>query len=132
MPSLFVEKSFIYAIHGRILRVRRSRWLSDKESACSAGNSETPVRLLGWEDPLEKEVVLLPEKSHGQRSLVGYSPWGCKRVGHDLATKQQQQLKPRNKLSHLWKTGFSTRINWLSRYFNGEENRLFNKWCQGN
>ena len=22
--------------------------------------------------------VLLPEKSHGQRSLVGCSPWGCK------------------------------------------------------
>ena len=21
--------------------------------------------------------VLLPGKSHGQRSLVGYSPWGC-------------------------------------------------------
>ena len=30
------------------------------------------------------------EKSHGQRSLVGYSPWGPKRVGDDLATKQQQ------------------------------------------
>ena len=45
------------------------------------------VRSLGWEDPLEKEVVFLPEKSHGQRSLVGYSPCGCKRVGHDLATK---------------------------------------------
>ena len=22
--------------------------------------------------------VLVPEESHGQRSLVGYSPWGCK------------------------------------------------------
>jgi len=21
---------------------------------------------------------------------MGYSPWGCKRVGHNLATKQQQ------------------------------------------
>ena len=31
--------------------------------------------------------VFLPGKSHGQRNLVGYSPWGCKRVGHDLATK---------------------------------------------
>ena len=28
-------------------------------------------------------------KSHGQRSLSGYSPWGCKRIGHDRATKQQ-------------------------------------------
>ena len=26
----------------------------------------------------------------GQRSLAGYSPWGRKRVGRDLATKQQQ------------------------------------------
>ena len=29
--------------------------------------------------------VLLPGKSHGWRSLVGYSPWGC-RVGHDWVT----------------------------------------------
>ena len=29
--------------------------------------------------------VLLPGKSHMQRSLVGRSPWGCK-VGYDLAT----------------------------------------------
>ena len=43
---------------------------------------ETWVRSLGWEDPLEKEMAIhpvpLPGKSHGQRSLVGYSPWGCK------------------------------------------------------
>ena len=43
---------------------------------------ETPVQSLGWEDPLEKEMattpVLLPGKSHGWRSLVGYSPWGHK------------------------------------------------------
>ena len=32
---------------------------------------------------------LLPGKSHGQRNLVGYSPWSCKRVKHDLATKEQ-------------------------------------------
>ena len=43
---------------------------------------DTWVRALGWEDPLEKEMastpVLLPGKSHGQRSLVGYSLWGRK------------------------------------------------------
>ena len=33
---------------------------------------------------------LLHGKSHGQRSQAGYSPWGHKRVGQDLATKQQQ------------------------------------------
>jgi len=28
-------------------------------------------------------LVFLPGKFHGQRNLAGYSPWGCKRVGHD-------------------------------------------------
>ena len=45
---------------------------------------ETRVRSLGQEDPLEKEMattpVLLPGKSHGQGSLVGYSPWGRKEL----------------------------------------------------
>ena len=58
------------------------------------------VPSLGPEDPLEKErlptPVFLPGESHGQRSLVGYSPQGCKRLfcqlGHDLATKQPHGL----------------------------------------
>ena len=29
------------------------------------------------------------EKFHGQRNMVGYSPGGLKRVGHNLVTKQQ-------------------------------------------
>ena len=33
---------------------------------------------------------ILSGKFHGQRSLAGYSPWGHKRVGQDLVTKQQQ------------------------------------------
>ena len=36
--------------------------------------------------------VFLPGKSHGQRSLVGFSPRGLKRFGHDLATKQQRSV----------------------------------------
>ena len=43
---------------------------------------ETRVRSLGWEDPLEKEMAIhsrtIAWKIHGQRSLVGYSPWGHK------------------------------------------------------
>jgi len=33
----------------------------------------------------EPSPVFFPGKPHGQRSLGGYSPWGHKRVGHDLA-----------------------------------------------
>ena len=39
---------------------------------------ETPVQSLGWEDGLEGTPVFLPGKSHGQRSLAGYAPWGHK------------------------------------------------------
>ena len=49
---------------------------------CLPAMLETWVRSLGCEDPLEKEMathlVSLPGKSHGQRNLAGYSPWGCK------------------------------------------------------
>ena len=44
---------------------------------------ETQVQSLGWEDPLEKgmatTLVFLPGEFHGQRILVGYSPWGRKK-----------------------------------------------------
>ena len=43
---------------------------------------ETWVQSLGWKIPCRRAwqptPVLLPEESHGQRSLAGYSPWGCK------------------------------------------------------
>ena len=47
-----------------------------------SAKQETPVQFLGQEDTLEKgmpiHLVFLPGKSHGQRSLAGYSPWGHK------------------------------------------------------
>ena len=53
---------------------------------------ETWVQFLGWEDPLEKEMVIhsniLPWKIPETKEPVGYSPWGHKRVRHELATKQ--------------------------------------------
>ena len=43
---------------------------------------ENQVQSLGWEDPWKTELqpipVFLPGESHGRRSLVGYSPRGCK------------------------------------------------------
>ena len=48
------------------------------------------VGMIPWRRKWPPSPVFLPEKSHGQRSLAGYCPWGLKRVGRDLATKQQQ------------------------------------------
>ena len=55
---------------------------------------ETWVWSLGGEDPLEEEMATplqysCLENPQGQRSLVGYSPWGH-RVRHDWATKHTQ------------------------------------------
>ena len=52
------------------------------------------VQYLGWKDSQRRKwqptPVFLLGKSHGQRSLAGNSLWGCKRVNHDLTTKQQR------------------------------------------
>ena len=52
----------------------------DKESACNAGDlGSTP----GSGRPPEEEngyPLILPGELHGQRSLAGYSRWGCKEL----------------------------------------------------
>ena len=49
------------------------------------------VEKIPWSRKWQPTPVFLPGKSHGHRSLVGYSPWGHKRAGHDSETKQQQE-----------------------------------------
>ena len=61
-------------------------WFSGKESACSAGDTgdagSGSGRSLGsGKSPGSgngNPLLLLPGESHGQRRLVGYSPWDCK------------------------------------------------------
>ena len=70
---------------------------------------ETGVQSLGWEDPLEKETEtcssILAGKSYGQRTLVGYSPWGCKRLRYNLA-KNDNNDPPSKFHIHLGRTFF--------------------------
>ena len=67
-------------------------WLSGKESAsqCRRNGFNPWVGEISWRRKWQPTLVFLPGKSHGQRKLVGYSPWGHKRVRQDLKTKQQQ------------------------------------------
>ena len=48
------------------------------------GMQETQVRIQSWEDSVDTEMGthsnILSGESHGQRSLVGYSPWGHKKL----------------------------------------------------
>ena len=58
-------------------------WLSGKESPCQCRRGRRlrfnpRVRKIHWRRKWHSTPVFLPGKSHGQRSLVGYSPWGYK------------------------------------------------------
>ena len=76
--------------------VSLARWLSGKESACRRRRLglnpgfDPWVRKIPWRRKWRLIPGFLSEKSHGQRSLVGYSPGGHKRIRGDLATEQQQ------------------------------------------
>ena len=63
---------------------------------CERPGFDPWVGKIPWRRKLQPTPVSLPGKSHGQRTLVGYSPQGCKRVRHVLATKQQQQRDNRH------------------------------------
>jgi len=71
------------------LNAGRLPWcLSGKESACSEGAARDMGLIPGsGRSPGggngKCTPVFLPGESHGQRSLVGYSPKGHKKIGHD-------------------------------------------------
>ena len=67
-------------------------WLSAKEPACPCkrrgfGPGRSPEE--GMAPP---SSILAWKSSHGQRSLVDYSPWGCEESDTTEVTEQQQRL----------------------------------------
>ena len=62
------------------------KWLSGEESACQCRRRRRHrthgfdpwVGKIPWRRKWQHTLVLLPGESYGQRSLEGYSPWGCK------------------------------------------------------
>ena len=52
------------------------------------------VGKIPWRRKWQPSPVFLHGKPHGQRSLVGYSPWGSQRVGHNQMSKQQEDSNP--------------------------------------
>ena len=64
------------------------RWLNGKEPTCrcrkcSRCRFDPWVRKIPWRRAWQPAPVFLPGESHGQRNLVGYSPWGRKIAGRD-------------------------------------------------
>ena len=70
------------------------RWLSGKVSACQWRRHKFDpwVRKIPWRRKWQPTPVFFPEKSHGQKRLVGYSLWGHKELDmteHDTQTASQ-------------------------------------------
>ena len=50
------------------------------------------VRKIPWRRKWQPAPVFLPEEFHGQRNLVGYSPWGLRESDMPEKLIQQQKL----------------------------------------
>ena len=67
------------------------RWLSGKNTPAKTRDAGYAVLVhlwvgkISWRKRWQPTPIFFPRKSYGQKSLVGYSPWGCKKVGHDCA-----------------------------------------------
>ena len=81
----------VHLIKLEVIKTNRGlyRWLIGKEFTCQCGRGrfDPGVRKIPWRMQWLPTLVFLPGKSQKQRNLVGYSPWGCRRAGHDLATE---------------------------------------------
>ena len=78
-------------VSGQVLEPAASLVAQRKEipsCQCRRLRFKTWVRKIPGRRNWQPTPLFLPRESHGQRSLVDCSPWGCKRIRHDLATKQ--------------------------------------------
>ena len=55
-------------------------WRSGKESVCQMQETQETWVLskIPWTRKWQPTSVFLPGRSHGQRRLAGYIPWGCR------------------------------------------------------
>ena len=70
------------------------KWHSGKEPTCLCGRYKRLrfnlwVWKIPWRQNWQPTPVFLPGKLHGQRSLVGYHPWGLKRVRLNCMTEHR-------------------------------------------
>ena len=78
---------------------------------------DQPWYFFGRNDAKAETPVLLPGKSQGQRSLVGYSPWGCKEL--DMTEWLHFHFHfQRVDASELWCWRRFLRVPWTARRSN--------------
>ena len=64
------------------------------------------VEKIPWRRKWQPKPALLPGKFHGQRSFMGYNPWGCKEV--DTLSTHTSHIECSLCEKYCWKYTFST------------------------
>ena len=75
-PFFFLGPPCFYLLFPIFVFIGFPRWLSDKDSACKAGDMDSFDPWVGkipWRRKWQPTPVFLSGESHGQRSLAGYS-----------------------------------------------------------
>ena len=76
-PALFSTKKVGYNWHSPL--PSHLYFTDNKESTCNEGDTvHLLVAKIPWRREWKHIPIFLPGEFHGQRSLVDYSPWGCK------------------------------------------------------
>ena len=94
IPPTFPSPGLPRWLHG----IKRERKEKEICLQCRRWGFNPWVRKFPWRRKLQPSLVFLSQKSHGQRSLVGYSSWGRRRVKHDLTPEHQHDPFP------VWRT----------------------------
>ena len=115
LHSHFREEEWLWADQIQIqdfLILKLPWWLSVKESACQCRRYGIHpwFRKIPWRREWQLTPVFLPGKSHGQRRLAGYSPWGHKE------SDMTERLS-----THTYQKGFPW---WLRQYRISCQSRL--------
>ena len=71
-----------------------------------------------WRRKWQPSLVFLPGRSHGQRSLAGYSPWGHRRVGHDWSNWHSLTVV---------KTPGKSYLHWITQPQKGKQSHIIIK-----
>ena len=87
-----------------------SKWNNAKKSACQCRRHkrytfEAWVGKIPWRRERQPTPLFLPREFPGQRSLVGYSPWGCKELD---ATERTHQFLAKHIFLYIFACIFSS------------------------
>ena len=79
---------------------------------CKRQGFDPCVGNIPWRRKWQPTPLFLPGKSHGQKSLEGYSPRGLKRVGHDWAHTHIWESSHEHQKIYIWWRHFLIKREW--------------------